>query len=75
MATVYRVANWTEASAKLKELMGDQPYTLGVGYDYPKPYAVFTKDAWSGEGMGYLVYRTQDDRPRRLLAAINIGGE
>jgi len=69
----YEVANWPEAGKKLEEIVGGQEWTLGSGYDYPKPYAVFYMDAWSGEGIGYRVWTTQGKRLHRLIAYINIG--
>jgi hypothetical protein len=53
--TVHEVASHEATNAKLQEIVKGEDYTLGSGYDYPRPFAVFYLDAWSGEGMGNLV--------------------
>lgn len=67
------VANWTEATKVLETVVDGRQHTLGTGYDYPLPLAVFTKDAWSGEGMGYVVWETKNGRPSTVVASISIG--
>jgi hypothetical protein len=66
------VPNWREANKAVDVVTNKERCTLGSGYDYPLRWALFTKDAWSGEGMGYYVWETKDRKLDRLAANISV---
>lgn len=48
---------WQKATAKVREIAGNLPIYWGHGNTVYHPHVVAaTKDAWSGEGMGYNVF-------------------
>lgn len=66
------VTSWPDAHRAVEQILQGQPATLGAGDSYRLPYALFTKDAWSGEGVGYYVYQTDHGQRGRLVADIAI---
>ena len=47
---------WKEAEAKVREIAGKLKIYWGTGNTIYEPHVVaWTKDAWSGEGMGFNV--------------------
>ena len=48
--------SWKTAADKVREIAGQLPIYWGTGDTIYKPHVVaWSKDAWSGEGMGYNV--------------------
>lgn len=49
-------ATWNEAGDRVRDIADGLPIYWGTGNPIREPHVVaFTKDAWSGEGMGYNV--------------------
>ena len=50
------VKTWTDAERAVREIAGNLPIYWGSGNTIDRPHVVaMSKDAWSGEGMGYNV--------------------
>lgn len=51
------VMTWKDAEARVREIAGDLPIYWGTGNPIDRPHVVaWSKDAWSGEGMGFNVH-------------------
>ena len=69
----YRMNSWEEANELLDQLTQDGTRAMGSWYRYPEDYTFVYKDALSGQGMGYWVWRNENGKHVELMADISIG--
>jgi len=70
---IINVPSWEEAHTLVRSLTGTGRVALGAGNSYPEDYTLHYLDSWSGEGMGYRLYRNENGKHVELLATIYIG--
>lgn len=67
------VADWEEGAKLVDELTAGGSAALGSWYRYPEDFTIFYKDALSGEGSGYYIYRNENGKHVELVANIHVG--